>query len=55
MKKFTVVISETSVITRTIEAENAEAAESMIAEQFDNGEILFEDYENFNVSCKEAV
>lgn len=55
MKKFTVVISETSVITRTVEAENAEAAESMVTEQFENGEILYENYENFNVSCKEAV
>ena len=52
--EFVVTISERSIAYLTIKANSRQEAIEIASEQHGNGEVMFEHYEDFNITAKEA-
>lgn len=55
MPKFKVVITETAVVTRTVEAKDETEAEQMVTDMLENGKISYETYADTTVETDVAV
>ena len=53
-QSFVVTVSERSLAYITVEASSHEEAVDMVAAQYDNGEVMFEHYEDFSITAKHA-
>lgn len=53
-RSFVVTVSEKSLAYITVEANSRQEAVDMVAAQYDNGEVMFEHYEDFNITAKHA-
>lgn len=53
-QSFVVTVSERSLAYITVEASSRQEAVEMVAAQYDNGEVMFEHYEDFSITAKHA-